>query len=490
MPEMSMEYLRSVVRELTKLPSETEWVEFKCNNKNPEMIAKYISGMSNAATLCRRPKAYLVWGVEDELHNIAGTSFDYRRMKKGNEELEAWLNRMINPKIDFHFYEVTFDAGQKVVLLEIPCAETEPTKFGSDAYIRVGSNIKALVSYKEKEMTLWRLFDTTPYELRNAAENIPEEELARLLDYSKYYDKLAFPIPRNFDKVLEDLKNEKFIRKNDAGNWDITNLGALMIGKNMKRFDKLGRKTVRVIWYKGNDRLEGIREREFMEGYAVSYEEIIQYILTIIPQEEILEGAVRRSVCKFPEIAIRELLANTMVHQSLEQRGTNPMVEVFQDRVEFSNAGAPLVAVDRIIDTVPVSRNENMAGFMHKCGICEERGSGFDKVVTATSANAMLAPRVENQNDQFTKVVLFAKIPFEITTKEDRVRTCYMQACLAYVEFGAISNADIRAVFGLADKDKVKVSRIIKETVNMGLIKPLDPETAPRYMRYIPAWAV
>lgn len=63
-------------------------------------------------------------------------------------------------------------------------------------------------------------------------------------------------------------------------------------------------------------------------------------------------------------------------------------------------------------------------------------------------------------------------------------------AGLAYVKFGAISNTDIRAVFGLEDKDKVKVSRIIKETVNMGLIKPLDPETAPRYMRYIPAWAV
>ena len=191
----------------------------------------------------------------------------------------------------------------------------------------------------------------------------------------------------------------------------------------------------------------------------------------------------------FPEIAIRELLANIMIHQALEQRGTNPMVEVFSDRIEFSNAGAPLVAIERIVDTVPVSRNENMAGFMHKCGICEERGSGYDKIVDATSSHEMLAPRVENQNNQFTKAVIFAKVPFDITTKEDRIRTCYMQACLAYVKFGTISNADIRGVFGLEDKDKVKVSRIIKDTVDAGLIKPLDPNTAPRYMKYVPYWA-
>ena len=64
-----------------------------------------------------------------------------------------------------------------------------------------------------------------------------------------------------------------------------------------------------------------------------------------------------------------------------------------------------------------------------------------------------------------------------------------MQACLAYVGFSAIGNADVRIIFGLSEKEKYKVSRIIKDTVEAGLIKPVDPETAPRYMRYIPYWA-
>lgn len=99
----SIEYLQSLVRELAKLPDETEWVEFKCNNKQPQMIGEYISALSNSAALCERPKAYLVWGVEDETHKIVGTEFQYCKMKKGNEELEAWLSRMLSPRINFRF---------------------------------------------------------------------------------------------------------------------------------------------------------------------------------------------------------------------------------------------------------------------------------------------------------------------------------------------------------------------------------------------------
>ena len=154
----------------------------------------------------------------------------------------------------------------------------------------------------------------------------------------------------------------------------------------------------------------------------------------------------------------------------------------------ISNAGAPLISVERLVDTVPVSRNENLAGFMHKCGICEERGSGYDKVIAATCDNGLVAPIVQSQGDRFTKVALFSHIPFELTTKEDRIRTCYTQACLAYVSFEVIENADIRRTFGLGEK-KAQAMRIIKDTMTAGLIKRVDPAASPRNMRYVPYWA-
>lgn len=272
----SAEYLESLVRELSKLPTEVEWAEFKCNNKDPERIAKYISGLSNAATLEEKTKAYLIWGILDDSHEIVGTDFEYRKMKKGNEELEAWLTRMINPKINFKFYEVQMGTDQegnviRVTLIEIPAAETEPTKFEKTAYIRVGTNLKPLVDHKEKEAQLWALFDTTPHELRTALSNVSEEDITSLLDYTKYYDKLELPIPGNREKVLEDFKKEKFIKLNDAGRWDITNFGALMFAKNLKKFEGLLRRGVRVVQYRDATRLDGIDEQEFDLGYAISF---------------------------------------------------------------------------------------------------------------------------------------------------------------------------------------------------------------------------
>ena len=178
-----------------------------------------------------------------------------------------------------------------------------------------------------------------------------------------------------------------------------------------------------------------------------------------------------------------------MVSAEREQVDPNPMVEIFDNRIEFANAGCPLVNVERIVDTVPVSRNEALAGFMRKCGICEERSSCYDKIIAATCANGLVAPIVQGQGTQFTKVALFSRMPFELTTKDDRIRTCYMQACLAYVNFSAIGNPEIRSTFGLPPERKVAASRIIRDCVNAGLIKPVDTEADPKRRRYIPFWA-
>lgn len=89
MPTHSPSYYRGLVLELSKLPDETEWVEFKCSNKDPDRIAKYISALSNEAALCGKPCGYLIWGINDGTHAIVGTEFRYRSARKGNEELEA-----------------------------------------------------------------------------------------------------------------------------------------------------------------------------------------------------------------------------------------------------------------------------------------------------------------------------------------------------------------------------------------------------------------
>jgi ATP-dependent DNA helicase RecG len=99
----SNEFLSSLLRELCKLPQETEWVEFKQNVAEPQQVGEYISALSNSAALVGKACAYLVWGVQNNDHSIVGTSFRPKHEKVGNEELENWLLRLLSPKIHFNF---------------------------------------------------------------------------------------------------------------------------------------------------------------------------------------------------------------------------------------------------------------------------------------------------------------------------------------------------------------------------------------------------
>ena len=314
------EYLHGLLRELCALPGETEWVEFKSNKVNPQEIGEYISALSNSAALCGKTNAYLVWGVADETHEVLGTDFIPSLAKQGNEELENWLLRLLVPKIHFYFYSLDFD-GKSVVLLEISRASRHPVQFQGVEYIRIGSYKKKLKDFSEKERALWRVFDETPFEEMIAAERIPEDEVLKLIDYSAYFDLMSLSLPENRQGIIERLKADGLIAKCDAGGWNITNIGALLFAKNLSDFKSLKRKAMRVIVYKDNSRVETIREQEVSKGYACGFEGLFGFIHNLLPRNEVIKDALRKDVAMYPELAVRELVANALIHQDLCAKG-------------------------------------------------------------------------------------------------------------------------------------------------------------------------
>ena len=485
--ERTQEYLVGLVRELCKLPKETEWAEFKRNNSKLDEIGEYLSALANSAALCGKSKAYLLWGVDDQTHEILGTTFVPSQKKKGNEELENWLLRSLSPKIHFRFHEFEVD-DKAVVLLEIEQAFRHPVQFMGTEYIRVGSYKKKLKEQPEKERTLWRVFDTTPFELKIAAENVSADDVLRLLDYVSYFDLLGQPVPEGHQVILSALAADEMISSTDAGSWDITNLGAVLFAKRLADFGSLRRKLVRVVVYKGNNRIETEREQEGAKGYAIGFEGLIDYINALLPANEVVQTALRKSVLVYPELAIRELVANALIHQDFFMTGSGPMIEIFGDRMEITNPGKPLVATERFLDSPPRSRNERLASFMRRIGICEERGSGVDKVVFQIELFQLPAPLFEAP-DGFTRAVLFAHKELRNMDEEERVRACYLHACLKYVTRDYLTNTSLRERLGVEGKNRATVSRYIKEAVEAGVIKPYDEDAAKKLMKYLPFWA-
>jgi predicted HTH transcriptional regulator len=486
--DRSTEYLLSLLSELCKLPRETEWVEFKHNNDNPEEIGEYLSALANAASLAGKVHSYLVWGVANDTQEIIGTSFDPAKAKVGNEELESWLLRLLTPKINFRFYP--FQAGSKpVVLLEIGAAFRHPVQFKGTEYIRVGSYKKKLKDFPEKERDLWRVFDRVPFEREIAAENVTTDEVLKLLDYPAYFDLLSLPLPEGREGILAALAADEMIAPGKGGKWNITNLGAVLFAKRLADFRPLRRKAVRVVLYKGEGRVETIREQEGAKGYATGFEGLIGFVTNLLPSNEVIGQALRKEVPMFPDLAIRELVANAIIHQDFHLTGTGPMVEIFSNRMEITNPGLPLVKTDRFLDTPPKSRNEAMASFMRRIGVCEERGSGVDKVVFQTELYQLPAPLFET-TDEHTRAVLFAHREFRAMDKEDRIRACYLHACLRYVQRDFMTNTTLRERFGIEEKNSSMASRIIRDTIEADLIRCHDDTVGSKARKYLPWWAL
>ncbi|HMB30217.1 MAG TPA: RNA-binding domain-containing protein [Desulfohalobiaceae bacterium] len=312
--ERGSEYYQGLIKELCKLPREVEWLEFKVNKADPHDIGEYISALSNSAALNGKPSGYLLWGISDKTHEIVGTTFKPFAAKKGNEPLESWLLRLLEPKIHFRFFELLCHKDP-VVLLEISRANRHPVRFSGKAFIRIGEVKKLLKDSPDRERELWRIFDQVPFEEMMTIESLNEQDVLQLLDYPAYFDLLDVPLPADRDGILDILAKDRLIQKNQAGGWDITNLGAILFAKRLSQFKRLKRKAIRVIQYSGSGRTETYREQVVEKGYAAGFEGLLTFINGLIPSNEIIGQAFRKSVPMFPELAVRELVANALIHQ-------------------------------------------------------------------------------------------------------------------------------------------------------------------------------
>ena len=203
---------------------------------------------------------------------------------------------------------------------------------------------------------------------------------------------------------------------------------------------------------------------------------------------EVIGQALRRSVPMFPELAIRELVANALIHQDFFVTGAGPMIEIFDDRIEITNPGEPLVDTQRFVDTPPKSRNEVLASLMRRFRICEERGSGIDKVGFEVEFYQLPAPLFETP-EGFTRAVLFAHKPFADMSKADRIRGCYLHACLRCVTRKPMTNSSVRERFGIDEKNASVASRLLNEAIAAGQIVIEDREVGTRARSYLPFWA-
>lgn len=457
-----------------QLPSETQNLEFKeaKTQYDTKKLSRYCVAIANEGG------GHLILGVKDKLpREVVGTQA-FPDVVDIAGKLFTWVG--------FRIDVVEINHPDSRILVFIIPARPRGTAYHYDGAYLMRSG-EELVPMSEDQLR--KIFaEGQPNWLEEIAlKNISAQDVVHLLDTQTFFELLNLPYPTDQSGVIEKLISEKLIEKTDVG-FNILNIGAILLAKNLKNFSHIQRKATRVIVYKGESKLETLSDLTGEKGYAVGFIGLVQYVMGKLPQNEIIKNAIRKEVKLVPEVVIRELLANALIHQDFEMTGASPVVEVFSNRIEISNPGEPIVPVERFIDGYQ-SRNERLADIMRRFGICEEKSSGIDRVIESAEILQLPAPEFLISHKR-TIVVIHGEKAFRDMSGSDRIRACYQHCVLQYVLRKQMTNQSLRQRFGVSEGSANIISQIISSAVEQNLIKndPNAPDSR-RYARYIPFWA-
>lgn len=477
------EYLSHSLGKVPQELNELDWKETL--SPQNDKLCRHICAFAN-----HPGGGYLVFGIEDK------TAIPKGIKKSDADTIIATLANLcrnnVSPLVSI---DHSIEEFQDVSLLFIHIRESavKPVHLASksieDSYIRSGGTTRKA---SRPEIGGLMLNSKTPvFEELHASKLKNAVEVMTLLDYASIYRLLKKPVPSNAEEILYWLEQEKMINNVDGNGYYITNFGALAAAHNLNEFDTLSRKSIRVIKYEGKNKSGGSKEYPGNKGYAIGFEGLIQFIKSLLPGSEVIKHALREETSVYPEIALREIIANALIHQDFSIRGSGPMIEIFEDRIEVSNPGRllPSKKIDRLIRTTPESRNETLAQAFRRYNICEERGSGFEKSVIAIELYGLPPLKFEETENSF-KVVLYAPKAFADMTVQERIDAVYQHSVIKYYSSEGMTNGSLRARFKMHEKQRSQISRLIKDTIESGKIKIKDPDNiSDKFSIYVPYWA-
>lgn len=462
---------------LYPIPSELNKLDWKSGlSDKTERLAQHISAFANM-----KGGGFLVYGVNND-----GTLFNMTK-----EEIDKTIQTLGNIAHNNLAYSIPIEhtvmdfEGYSLLFIYIPEQSDKPVHLrGKDIYSAYHRSAGQTVKMSKTQVkSLIATSQGITFEQQIAKDNLMIDDVLRLLNYRVLFQMLDRDIPQSKDSIIERLVSHNLCKQIGA-NWAITNLGAILFANDMKDFPGMLGHEVIVRKYIGVNNRQQEFEQHGIYGYAIGFENLINFIMRNTSIEGI--DVKREEIPTYPRVAVREFVANALVHQDFGITGMPVTIEIFSNRISITNAGAPLNDINRLIDLPPQSRNEQLAKMMFTLGICERRGSGIDRAIAAVE-DMFLPPVKFTKSEHHTRVFMFPQKNFKEMSKSEKISACYQHTCLKFEDGEKINNQSIRDRFELSKNDSSIASRIISDTMEAGLIKPADIETASKkYMTYIP----
>ncbi len=370
--------LTALLDRLRAEPRETEWLEFKTNRHEPQMLGEYLSALANSACLLGKQRGYLAFGIENGTHAVIGTTFDPQAEKgKGEQLLPLWLSLGLRPNVGFEIHSFTYQ-GARVVLFEVCPAFDRPVEFYGTAYVRDGTSKTDLSRYPEKARAIWsRRVDWSAQICEQAAPGDLEPEAI-----AKARREFATKFPMQAQTAV-DWDDATFLNKAKLTiRGGVTNAALLLLGRP-EASTLLAPAVARISWLLKNERNEDLDYEHFGPPFLLNVDKVLARIRNLTVRE--LPGGTLFPVelTQYDPWVIREALHNCIAHQDYGLRGRIQVIET-PDALRLTNVGGFLPGrVETVIEQdapLEIYRNPFLAEAMVNLNMIDTQGGGIKRM--------------------------------------------------------------------------------------------------------------
>ncbi|WP_300338612.1 RNA-binding domain-containing protein [Accumulibacter sp.] len=418
---MNTAELTALLDRLRAEPRETEWLEFKANRLEPQVLGEYVSALANSACLLGKPRAYLVFGIQDGSHAVMGTTFDPQAEKgKGTQLLSLWLSLGLHPNVGFETHTFSYQ-GKRVLLFEVHPAFDRPVLFYGTAYIRDGTSKTELAKYPEKERAIWnRRVDWSAV----VCEQATLEDLDPLA-IEKARAQFTTKLPTQA-AVVAGWEDATFLSKAKLTiRRSVTNAALLLLGRP-ESSTLLVPRVALITWLLKNDRNEELDYQHFGPPFLLNVDKVLARIRNLTVRE-LPEGTLFPvELTQYDPWVIREALHNCIAHQDYGLRGRVQVVET-PDALLLTNVGGFLPGrVETVIEQdapLEIYRNPFLAEAMVHLNMIDTQGGGIKRMFQKQRQRFFPMPDYDLSEPERVKVTLRGRVLDERYTRMLMART-------------------------------------------------------------------
>ncbi|MDO9513487.1 MAG: ATP-binding protein [Elusimicrobiota bacterium] len=359
--------------------------------------------------------------------------------------------------------KILFEEHGNILIVEVREGADKPYKCSSGFYTRVGPNSQKL---SRNEIV----------EFFKSEGKIRFDELANMkFEYKKHF------APKKLNRFfrLAGITNllgaptaliNLGVAEKQEGKMIFNNTGILFFSKNLA--DIYFHTAVTCALYKGRDKVEVLDRKDFNEDIISNIDDAMNFLKKHIPVRYEMTGMPRRKeVPEIPYDALREAIINSVAHRDYFEKGSNIMVEMFDDRIVITNFGGLPKGLKRSdFGKKSVLRNPNIANLLNKSKYIEKMGTGIKKIRKLMSEAGLKHPKFEFSTF-FTVTFLMPKKKYkeEETTPKTTLKTTpkKLREILALINKNkAIKKEDIAQELGITiDGVKYHIKKLRKEGV-------------------------